>query len=181
MNFALFYMRLLCSIDFCFGPFEMRQFKHNGNGLKIDWDLPLLQLFTECVLRHYILLFLHTLHTRPTNKGRFPQITGEIIWKSEACAVGHHCRRRLLVYIGPWFQNGGGSRKVLVCDSIRPSGMNLYYTGLPDGAVRQFFFFFFFFFAYYSLFGGATCGVSVWNGGLTESSAIVHYLYRVLD
>ena len=40
MNFVLFYMRLLCSINFCFGPFEMRQFKHNGNGLKIDWDLP---------------------------------------------------------------------------------------------------------------------------------------------
>ena len=37
------------------------------------------------------------------------------------------------------------------------------------------------FFAYYGLFGGATCGVSVWNGGLTESTASVHYLHRVLD
>ena len=34
---------------------------------------------------------------------------------------------------------------------------------------------------YYGLFGGATCGVSVWNGGLTESTASVHYLHRVLD
>ena len=35
--------------------------------------------------------------------------------------------------------------------------------------------------AYYGLFGGDTCGVSVWNGGLTESTASVHYLHRVLD
>ena len=37
------------------------------------------------------------------------------------------------------------------------------------------------FFAHYEFFGGATCGVSVWNGGLTESTASVHYLHRVLD
>ena len=63
---------------------------------------------------------------------RFPEITGEIIRKSEAPAIGHHFRHGLLAYIGPWFQNGGGSRKALVCDSIRPSGMDLYYSGLPD-------------------------------------------------
>ena len=46
-----------------------------------------------------------------------------------------------------------------------------------------FFLFFFFFFspAYYGLFDGATCGVSVWNGGLSESTASVHYLHYVLD
>ena len=43
-----------------------------------------------------------------------------------------HFRYGLLAYTGPRFQNGGGSRKALVCDSIRPSGMDLYYTGLPD-------------------------------------------------
>ena len=53
----LFYVRLLCSINFRFGPDEMRQFKNNCNGLKIDWDLPQVHLFTDCVLRHYILLF----------------------------------------------------------------------------------------------------------------------------
>ena len=58
---------------------------------------------------------------------RFPEITGEIIRKSEAPAVGHHFRHGLLA-----FQNGGGSRKALLCDSIRPLGMDLYYTGLPD-------------------------------------------------
>ena len=47
-EFLLFYVRLLCSINFCFGPVEMRQFKNKCSGLKIDW---------ECVLRHYILLF----------------------------------------------------------------------------------------------------------------------------
>ena len=31
------------------------------------------------------------------------------------------------------------------------------------------------------LFVGATCGVSVWNSGLTESTASVYYLHRVLD
>ena len=35
--FLLFYVRLLCSIHFCFGPVEMRQFKNNCSGLKIDW------------------------------------------------------------------------------------------------------------------------------------------------
>ena len=43
---------------------------------------------------------------------------------------------------------------MLVCDSIRPSGMDLvYYTGLPDGAMAMAFSFS----AYYGLFGGATC------------------------
>ena len=40
---------------------------------------------------------------------------------------------------------------------------------------------FFIFFAYYGLFDGATCGVSVWNGGLSESTASVYYLHYVLD
>ena len=53
----LFYVRLLCSINFCFGPVEMRQFKNNCSGLKIDWGSPPGAAFTECVLRHYILLF----------------------------------------------------------------------------------------------------------------------------
>ena len=38
--FLLFYVRLLCSINFCFGPVEMRQFKNNCIGLKIDWGSP---------------------------------------------------------------------------------------------------------------------------------------------
>ena len=33
-------MRLLCSISFCFGPVEMRQFKNNCGGLKIDCGSP---------------------------------------------------------------------------------------------------------------------------------------------
>ena len=33
-------MRLLCSINFCFGSVEMRQFKNNCSGLKIDWGSP---------------------------------------------------------------------------------------------------------------------------------------------
>ena len=65
--------------------------------------------------------------------------------KSEAPAVGHHFIHRLLAYIGPWFQNGGGSWKALVCDSVRLSGMDLYYTGLPDEcyALETLFAFFF--------------------------------------
>ena len=46
---------------------------------------------------------------------------------------------------------------------------------------KHFFFFFFFSSAYYGLFSGATCGVSVWNGGQPESTASVLYLHRVLD
>ena len=37
------FVRFFCSINFCFGPFEIRQFKTNSSVLKIDWDLP-----TEC-------------------------------------------------------------------------------------------------------------------------------------
>ena len=36
-EFLPFYVRLLCSINFCFGSLEMRQFKNNCIGLKIDW------------------------------------------------------------------------------------------------------------------------------------------------
>ena len=45
-----------------------------------------------------------------------PEITGEIIWKSEAPMVGHRFTHELLAYIGPWFQNGGSSQKALVSD-----------------------------------------------------------------
>ena len=62
----------------------------------------------------------------------FPEITGELIRKSEAPAVGHHFRHGLLAYIGPWFLNGGGSRKALVCDSIRPKLQALVYDILPS-------------------------------------------------
>ena len=40
MNFLLFYVRLLCSFNFYFGPVEMRQFKNDCSGLKIDWGSP---------------------------------------------------------------------------------------------------------------------------------------------
>ena len=72
---------------------------------------------------------------------------------------------------------------MLVCDSIRPSGMDLDCTGQSNVryVLETLFFFFFFLSTYYGLFGEATCGVSVWNGGLTESTASVHYLHRVLE
>ena len=63
---------------------------------------------------------------------RFLEIIGEIIRKSEALVVGHHFRQGLVAYIAPWFQNGGGSQKALVCDSIRPSGMDLYYWAIQQ-------------------------------------------------
>ena len=59
--------------------------------------------------------------------------------------------------------------------------MDLYYAGLSDGAMHWKHIFSSSFSAYYGLFGGATCGESVWNGGVTESTANVHYLHRVLD
>ena len=60
--------------------------------------------------------------------------------------------------------------------------MDLYYTGLPDARYAlETLFFLLLFPAYYGLFGGATGGVSVWNGGLTESTASVHYLHCVPD
>ena len=63
-------------------------------------------------------------------------------------------------------------------DSIRPSGMDLH-TGLP--AAHYVLETFFFFFLRSSLFGGATCSVSISNGGLTELTVSVYYLNCVLD
>ena len=58
MNFYCFMCDYYVDMNFCFGPVEIRQFKNNCSGLKIDWGSPpRVQLFTECVLRHYILLF----------------------------------------------------------------------------------------------------------------------------
>ena len=58
MTFLLFYVRLLCSINLGFGPVEMRQFKNNCSGLKIDWGSP-----TGCSsLRnaYYVITFFYT-------------------------------------------------------------------------------------------------------------------------
>ena len=56
--------KIFCTANFFFGPFEIRQFKTNYSDLKTDWGSPNgVQLFTECVLRHYILLF-YTLFCR---------------------------------------------------------------------------------------------------------------------
>ena len=40
MNFYCFMCDYYVDINFCFGPVEIRQFKNNCSGLKIDWDLP---------------------------------------------------------------------------------------------------------------------------------------------
>ena len=41
MNFYCFrYDWFFCSMNVCFGPFEIRQFKTNFSGLKIDWGSP---------------------------------------------------------------------------------------------------------------------------------------------
>ena len=56
------------------------------------------------------------------------------------------------------------------------------YTGVPAARyARETLVFFSLFLRTTNFFGGATCGVSVWNGGLTESTASVHYLHRVFD
>ena len=71
------------------------------------------------------------------------------------------------------------------CWSVTVSDLQAWILYILDCQLRamreKHFFSFFLFFAYYGLFGGATCGVSVWNGRLTESTASVHYLHRVLD
>ena len=61
------------------------------------------------------------------------------------------------------------------CDGIR-HGPILHWTARWRYALETLIFS-----AYNGLFGGATCGVSVWKGALTESTASVHYLHRVLD
>ena len=70
---------------------------------------------------------------------------------------------------------------MLVCVSIRPSRMELYYAGLREAGYAIETLFYPFFFRVLRSFRRATCGVSVWNGGLTESTASFHDLHRVLD
>ena len=69
------------------------------------------------------------------------------------------------IYVHDFRMEAAVEKRCSSCDSIRPSGMDLYYTGLPDARyeLETLLFFFFFFSAYYGLFGGATCGVTVWN------------------
>ena len=57
---SLFFRRFFCSINFCFGPFEIRQFKTNCSGLKTDLDLP-----TGCIYlwnAYYVIAFCFFTH-----------------------------------------------------------------------------------------------------------------------
>ena len=109
---------------------------------------------------------------------RFPETTGVIIQKSEAPAVGHGL---LADMISEW-RRQSKSVGLWQYQTFR-HGPILHWTARWRYALKTLnsFFFSFVFSAYYGLFGGATCGVSVWNGGLTESTASIHYLHRVLD
>ena len=66
--FLLFYVRLLCSINFCFGLVEMRQFRNKCSGLKIDWGSP---PGCSCLRNAYNVItfccFTQLLYTLPTN------------------------------------------------------------------------------------------------------------------
>ena len=53
-EFVLFYVRLLCSINFCFGSVEMRQFKNNCSGLKIAWGAAIYGMCITSV--HFVVL-----------------------------------------------------------------------------------------------------------------------------
>ena len=127
------------------------------------WKTVLLRLSYEALL---VFLFEHRHNRRFSEKK-----TGEIIRKIDAPAVGHHFRHGLLAYIA-----------VEKLWSVTVSDLQAWTYTILDCQMRaRNTFFFLCFSAYYGLFGGATCGVSVWNGGLTESTAGVHYLHHFLD
>ena len=64
----LLYVRLLCSINFCFGPVEIRQFKNNCSDLKIDWGSPPGAAIYGKRIKSLHFVVLHKfLYTRPTN------------------------------------------------------------------------------------------------------------------
>ena len=130
----------------------------------------------------------------------FQKKTGEIIRKIDAPAVGHHFRHGLLAYIAVeklWSVTVSDLQAwtytILDCQmrarntflarwSVTVSDLQAWTYTILDCQMRaRNTFFFLCFSAYYGLFGGATCGVSVWNGGLTESTAGVHYLHHFLD
>ena len=64
-------------------------------------------------------------------------MTGEIIRRSEAPAIGHHFRHdywHIYIYksmISEWRRQLKSAGL-----AVTVSGMGLYYTGLPDGAMR---------------------------------------------
>ena len=91
---------------------------------------------------------------------RFPEITGEIIRKSDASAVEHYFSHGLLAYIGPWFQMEAAVEKRW---SVTVSDLQAWTYTMLDCQMalcaRNTSFFLLLFSAYYGLFGGATCGV----------------------
>ena len=48
-----YYVALISALDLL----KSGNLRNNCSGLKIDWGSPRVLLFTECVIRHYILLF----------------------------------------------------------------------------------------------------------------------------
>ena len=77
-EFVLFYVQLLCSINFCFGPSEMRQFKNNCSGLKIYWGSPPRCSYLWNV--HYIIKFCC-----------FTQVFVDLAYKQSTMALSQAC------------------------------------------------------------------------------------------
>ena len=85
-------------------------------------------------------------------------------------AYMHHKPTTYRSMISEWSRHS----KSAVCDSIRPSGMDLYYTGLPDAhsALETLCSFF--------VFPRTPVFLTGPHAEMTESTASVHYLHRVL-
>ena len=126
------------------------------------------------------------LHAFAMSNRRFPEITGEIIRNSEALRQDIIPDTDLIyilayIYIVHDFRMEAPVEKRWSVTVLYLQAWTYTILDCQLRAMREKLFFFSFFSAYYGLFGGATCNVSVWNGGLTESTASVRYLHRVLD
>ena len=77
MNIFIVLCAIICSIHFCFGPVEMRQFKNNYSGLKIDWVYicppppppppPGAAIYGMRITSLHFVVLHNVLQTRPTN------------------------------------------------------------------------------------------------------------------
>ena len=106
----------------------------------------------------------------------------EIFRKSEVPGLRHHFRHGLDLYTDRYISTEAADEKrwsVTVSDLQAWTCLYIYIYWTVSCALctRNTSFFF----RVLQSFGGATCDMSVWNGGRTESTARVDYLHRVLD
>ena len=134
---------------------------------------------TKELIGFYVFMRMETILSNFMRNRQFPEITREIIRENDVPLSRTYIYIYIYIYVHD-FRMGLQSKSAGLSQH-QPFRHGPIILDCQMRAMLEKHFSFSFLFAYYSLFGGATCGVFVWNGGLTESTASIHYLHRVLD